>query len=105
MQLSPARLVSLPQRFPRTTLLVVAALTLVLGAYAVRFRVDSAVDQLLPSGDPDGLYYDGVRRTFGSEEIAVVGLFADDVFAPATLARIDRLTRAIEQMPGIQDVT
>ena len=94
-----------PQRAPRTTLVVVGAVTLVLLAFAARFRVDSAVDQLLPEADADGTYYEGVRRVFGSEEIAVIGVFGDDVFAPATLERIDRLTRSLAALPGVEQVT
>src|SRR5262245_44742964 len=97
-------LLSLPQRFPRATLCLAAAATIVLGAFAAQFRVDSAVDQLLPINDPDTDYYERVRKVFGSEEVAVIGIFADDVFAPATLARIDRLTRELSRLPGVQDV-
>lgn len=98
-------LVDLPLRFPRTTLLVAAVLTLTLAVFAARFRVDSAVDRLLPEGDADAVYHDGARRAFGSEEVAVVGLFADDVFAPAVLARVDRLSRALAALPGVEEVT
>jgi len=96
---------ALPQRFPRTVLLLIAAITLGLGAAASRFRVDSAIDQLLPVHDAAGNYYAGVRQVFGSEEIDVIGVFADDVFAPATLARIDRLSQALAALPGVQEVT
>ena len=105
MSVMTAGVWSVPQRCPRATLLVVGMITLVLAVFAARFRVDSAVDQLLPEHDTDGAYYDTVRQAFGSEEIAVVGLFADDVFAPVTLARLDRLTRALAALPGVQDVT
>ncbi|MGH7788118.1 MAG: efflux RND transporter permease subunit [Candidatus Binatia bacterium] len=105
MGMMTAGMWTVPQRYPRTMLLIVAAITLVLGVFAARFGVDSAVDQLLPEHDPDGAYYETVRQAFGSEEIAVVGLFADDVFAAATLARIDRMTRELAAIPGVQDVT
>lgn len=97
-------MLDLPTRWPRATLLVVAALTIGLGVFAARFRVDSAVDRLLPEGDADGTYYEGVRRAFGSEEVAVVGVFADDVFAPPTLARIDRLSAELARLPEVEEV-
>lgn len=97
-------LLCLPQRFPRAALCLVGAVAIGLGASAAQFRVDSAVDQLLPINDPDTDYYGGVRRVFGNEEIAVIGIFADDVFAPATLARIDRLTGELERLPGVREV-
>jgi predicted RND superfamily exporter protein len=97
-------IVDLPIRFPRATLLVAAVLTIGLGVFAARFSVDSAVDRLLPEGDADGVYYEGVRRAFGSEDVVVVGIFADDVFAPATLARIDRLSTALAALSGVEEV-
>ena len=97
-------MVDLPLRFPRATLLVAAVLTIGLGVFAVRFQVDSAVDRLLPEGDADGVYYEDARRAFGSEDVVVVGLFADDVFAPATLARMGRLSAALAQLPGVEEV-
>jgi len=96
---------SVPQCYPRATLLIVGVVTLLLTGFAARFAVDSAVDQLLPEHDPDRAYYEIARTVFGSEEIAVVALFADDVFAAATLARIDRLTRQLAALPGVRDVT
>jgi hypothetical protein len=98
-------MLDLPTRWPRATLLVVAALTVALGGFATRFRVDSAVDRLLPEGDADGIHYDGVRRAFGSEEVAVVGVFADDVFAPPTLARIARLSAELARLADVEEVT
>lgn len=97
-------LLAVPYRVPRATLIVAAVITLGLGLFAVRFRVDSAVDQLLPRDDPDRTYYSGVRSTFGSEEIAVVGLFAADVFSPSTLDRIQRLTTELSRIDGVEKV-
>ncbi|MEO8603723.1 MAG: MMPL family transporter [bacterium] len=103
---APARgLWNIPQRFPRTTLGLVGLLTLVFSVCAARFRVDSAIDQLLPTHDTEGAFYEGVRQAFGSEEINVIGLFADDVYAPETLARIDRLSQGLARLPGVQEVT
>ena len=98
-------MLDLPTRWPRATLLVVAGLTVVLGGFAARVRVDSAVDRLLPEGDADGTYYEGVRHAFGSEEVVVVVLFADDVFTPATLDRIARLSTALAALPEVEEVT
>ncbi|MFQ5666247.1 MAG: RND family transporter [Candidatus Binatia bacterium] len=99
-----SRLWALPQRVPRLTLVAVAVPTVILGVFAAQFRVDSAVDQLLPTNDPDRSYYEAMRATFGSEEIAVVGIFADDVFTPSTLSRIQRLTRQLSRIDGVRSV-
>lgn len=97
-------LLSLPLRAPRLTIAVAAALTVALGVVAARIRVDSSIENLLPAHDPERLYYEDVRKQFGSEEILVIGVFADDVFAPDTLARIDRLCEGLAAIDGVEEV-
>lgn len=83
---------------------MILGLTLFLGVFAAQVRVDSAIENLLPTSDPERLYYDQVVEEFGSEEATVVGIFADDVFAPETLARIDRLSTALAQIESVREV-
>jgi predicted RND superfamily exporter protein len=99
-----SRLLDLPVRRPRLTLGVVLALTCVFGFFAASIRVDSAVENLLPDEDPERSYYEQVRAEFGGEEASVIGVFADDVFAPATLARIDTLSRRLAAIEGVREV-
>lgn len=94
---------SISLRAPRLTIAAVAALTLVLGVFAAQIRVDSAIENLLPDNDPDRAYYETVRSVFGSEEATVIGLFGD-VFAPDTLATIDRLSRRLGACAGVREV-
>ena len=54
--------------------------------------------------DPALLEHERFLDLFGSDEIVVAGLEAPDVFAPGMLARIDRLTRAIERAPHVEKV-
>lgn len=99
-----ARLLHLPLRAPRATLAVLTLVTIVAARWAVEIRIDSAVDNLLSRDDPALAYYEGVRERFGNEEVTVIGVFADDVFAPATLAKIDRISTAVAALEGIQTV-
>ena len=98
------RLLTLPLRAPRLTLAVILALTAFFGFYAREIRVDSSIENLLPANDPDKLYYDEVKKAFGDEAVTVVGVFADDVFAPATLAKIDRLSEQVAHIDGVREV-
>ena len=93
-----------PLRAPRLTIAAILALTAVLGAFAATVRIDSAVENLLPANDPERDYYEQVKRDFGSEEATVVAVFADDVFAPPLLARIDRLTHELAAIDGVREV-
>ncbi len=99
-----SRLLSFPLRRPQLTVALVLAWTVFFGIFAVQIRVDSAVENLLPSGDADRLYYDGVRRDFGSEEANVVAVFADDVFSRHSLSVIDRISKSLAEIDGVREI-
>lgn len=99
-----AGLLSLPLRAPRSTLAALVLITAALGFFARSITVDSAIENLLPEHDADRVFYEEAKRAFGSEEATVIGVFADDVFAPRTLERIDRLSRRLEALDGAREV-
>jgi predicted RND superfamily exporter protein len=91
----------------RHPLLVVGAhllVTAVFGVYALHIRIESSIDTMLPSGDPEVSYYETVRATFGSDDVGVVGVRADDLFAATTIEKIARVTDAISRVVGIERV-
>lgn len=88
----------------RTVLILFTIATLVLGAFAIRVRVESSIESTLPSDSPDVRFYDRIRGIFGSDEIGVVGLRGDDVFSEGTLRKIQRITSAIEKIEGVDKV-
>jgi len=92
-------------RRPVVVLVANLLVTLVLGYYALGIRIESSLSSVLPAGDPQIEYYAKVRQTFGSDDVAVVGVRADDVFANATLAKIARVTDAIAKIKGVEGVT
>ncbi len=72
-----------------------------------RFRplaVDMSQESLLPEGDEARLFYDYVRKAFGSDESMVVAVSTDDVFTHDSLARIQRIVSRIEQLDGVHHV-
>lgn len=97
------RFLNLPLRYPRSTLVVLTAVTLVLGVFASRIRIDAAIENLLPEDDAERQYYESVKAVFGSEEATVIGVFGD-VFAAETLAAIDRLSRRFADLDGVREV-
>lgn len=97
-------LIRLSIRFPRTVLAVLLAATAVMGFFALSIRVDSSIDNLLPENDPERTYYEDVKRTFGGDEATVIAVFADDPFAPATLAKIDDLSTRLKAIDGVREV-
>jgi predicted RND superfamily exporter protein len=90
-------------RFPQVTVVVVVLATLGL-AYAARsVRFD---------GSPAPLLLDGSRReraraasALGDLRTVVVTVFAEDVFRPTTLAKIDGLSSSFWHLDGVSTVT
>jgi predicted RND superfamily exporter protein len=85
-------------------LAAVVLLTAFFAYHAQHIRIDSSIESLLPQDDPEKQYYDEVRQLFGSDEVAMIGLIADNVYAPQTLQKIKRLTEAIRQLPEVKSV-
>ncbi len=89
---------------PKTLLILLFLLTCAFGLYAKDIRLDSSVESLLSQDNPDSRYYAEVRQLFGSDEVGVVGLLADDIYTADVLRRITRLTEALEKIEGVQEV-
>lgn len=79
-------------------------LTGVFSVYARHIRIDSSVESLLPSEDPDNQYYAEIRHLFGSDEIGVIGIIADTIYTTETLQKIKRLTEEIKTFEGVDEV-
>src|SRR5579875_2963898 len=91
-------------RYRAAVLGLAALVTLLLGTRAAHVRVEGGLENLLPAGDPEVAYYAEVRKVFGSDDVGVVGVRADDVLAPATLAKIAQVTDALAHIEGVEHV-
>lgn len=91
-------------RHPRTAVAIGLAATVLLGLAARHVRIEASMSSILRADDPGVQYYDDVRATFGSDDIAVVGVHADDIFAPATLTKIAHVTDQLAALPGVERV-
>ncbi len=91
-------------RRPALFLVANLVVTIGLGVFALRIRVESSLSSVLPAGDPSIEYYQKVRETFGSDDVAVAGIRCDDLFATPTLEKIARVTDAIAKLKGVLSV-
>ena len=91
-------------RHPLPVVVVHLLATIVLGAYALHIRIESSIESILPAGDPEVSYYENVRATFGSDDVGVIGVQADNLFAAATLEKIARVTDAVSRVAGVERV-
>jgi predicted RND superfamily exporter protein/CRP-like cAMP-binding protein len=103
-QLRPAHLLRLVLLRPRRTLLALAVVSLVLGAFIPRLSFKTSVHDLVVETLPEALTYDQFRGQFGSEELIRVVIHCDDVFAPATFATLTHLSETAEKIPGVSRV-
>jgi len=91
-------------RHPLAVVVANLAVTAVLGLYAVHIRIENSLESMLPAGDPKVAYYNTTRALFGSDDVGVIGVRADDVFAPSTILKIARVTDALAKVPGVESV-
>lgn len=96
-------LLSLPLRAPRTTLVLLAAVTAALGVHAGRIQLDSSFESLVSARDPERVFYEEIVEQFGSDQATQVGFFADDVFTPENLAVLDDLTERLSAVDGVRE--
>src|SRR5438034_1701696 len=91
-------------RHPLAVVVANLAVTAVLGLYALHIRIENSLESMLPAGDPKVAYYNTTRALFGSDDVGVIGVRADDVFAPSTIEKIARVTDALAKVPGVESV-
>jgi predicted RND superfamily exporter protein len=85
-------------------ILVAVLITIFLGYHAAHFHINSSVENLYDQNDPNKRYYEEVRKLFGSDDTGVIGLVADDVYTPATLEKIRRITSEVQKVDSVESV-
>lgn len=81
-----------------------ALITLGFALQLPRLEIDASNEGLMLERDPARQHYEQVKATFGSDELTVVVVKADDVFAPRVLEAIQRLSDALERVDGVTRV-
>ena len=89
---------------PALTLVVVVLVTLALGLQLPRLRIDESAEGLMVENDPARAFYERSKQRFGSDNLTVVLVKADDVFRPDALAAVKRLSDALETVEGVTRV-
>jgi hypothetical protein len=83
------------------TVLVVVLGTLFLGARATHVERDDDLLAFLPRSNPDIQVFQDVNRRFGGLGVALVGIAADDVLAPAFLTDLRKVTKQLNEIKGV----
>jgi predicted RND superfamily exporter protein len=100
-----------PGRLRRTFAQIVAWRWPILGFYALLLvpsiwfatgvRQDNSIDRLIVATDPDYVATRQFEKVFGAGEFALLVAEAEDPLAPAVVARVDRIERALQNVPGV----
>lgn len=70
----------------------------------LRLEVDPSIDRLLPEDDPERLYYEKIRKSFGGDDQAVIVLGETYPLTPRMLAAVEDLTDSLQQLTGVVGV-
>ena len=89
---------------PVTSCAAVLVVTLLLGSQITRLRIDESAEGLMVRHDPARAVYERAKARFGSDNLTVVLVKADDVFAPDVLAVVKRLSDGLAGLPGASRV-
>ncbi len=80
---------------PWAVISVLLMVTLAFGIAARGLRVDTSLEALLPSNDPELIFYQDFKQRFGSDEMVVIGAQASGLFEASALRAIERISLAL----------
>ena len=67
-------------------------------------RVDPSIRSLLPTTGDEIEFLEEVQNRYSSDDLLLVTWIDENLFSPSNLASFKKLTRRIEEMPGVEDV-
>ena len=90
--------------WPKTVIAVVMVVTLTLGFFVTRLRLMLDIDSQIPPGHPLVVVGKRVEKLFGGKYMSVLGFYPAEgtVYTPKILAKVKRVTEAIERLPGVK---
>lgn len=100
-----ASLIALVVSHPRALVLAVLALT-ALACYGLRHGLELDVSPLtfIKKDSPRRADFEAARHSFGDDQYLVIAVSSPDMLAPESLARLRRMHRQLESIPGIIEV-
>ncbi len=91
-------------RHPKLVIGLVTAVTLLLGFFTTRLHVLLDVDAQIPPGDPLVQVGQRIEKLFGGKYMTVIGVYPrqGSIYTPEILAKVRRMTEALEKLPGVK---
>jgi predicted RND superfamily exporter protein len=90
-----------------TVILTAFAATRIVDPFSgeMRLEIDPSANRLLSEDNEARVFYDRVRRMFGSDETLVITLTSDNIFTADNFRRIERITRRIDELAPVHHVS
>src|SRR2546427_6492557 len=89
---------------PALSIGLILLFTVAFATQLPKLEIDTSAEGLMVEKDPAKEYYEKIKTKFGSDNLTIVLLKADDVFASSVLQSVKRLSDAIERMDGVSRV-
>lgn len=89
---------------PRMVIVSVILLSIVFALFIPRLKIDSNVESMIPEDDPVIQELDQAEEEFGSQDLYMISIGADNIYHPETLKKIDHITTELENVSGIEEV-
>ena len=89
--------------YPKTVVAMILAITLALGLSITRLRVLLDVDDQMPQRHALVMIGKRIESLFGGKYLTVIGFYPKQgtIYEPQLLAKVKRVTEAIENIPGV----
>lgn len=91
-------------RHPWTAVLIIAAVTLIVAWHLPRLSFKTTVYDLIIEDLPETHRYQDFIALFGSDEIIRLVIKADDIFDPATFAKVTQLSEEARKIQGVRRI-
>jgi predicted RND superfamily exporter protein len=89
---------------PALSLLLALLLALPFLTQLPRVQTVDNVDYFTVEDDPDVVFYDSIKETFGDDEFFIIAFSSPDLFSAHTLRAIVDITDAMEALPEVREV-
>jgi hydrophobe/amphiphile efflux-3 (HAE3) family protein len=89
---------------PLLSAAIILVITVFFALQLPRLEIDASSEGLMVEKDPARLYYEEIKKKFGSDNLTVVVVKAGDVFSKEVLETIQRLSNSLQGTPGVSRV-
>lgn len=82
----------------------ILGITVILISQIPKLVIDTSAEGLMVEKDPSKVYYEEVKRKFGSDNLTILLVKADDVFTTPVLGLVQWMTAELLNTPGVSRV-